>query len=91
MSDDRVICHKCSRLVRRGAGEFYLVQIRAVADPEIRDIPELSHEQLAGEIQRLIDEASRQSERELREQVHAEFEITLCAPCYRAWIENPTG
>ncbi len=88
---DQTICHRCGALLHRGRAELYIIQIRARADPAITDLPDLSPEQIAGEIERLIDEAATQSERELREQVHAELEIILCNACYHTWLENPTG
>ncbi len=91
MSNPQAICHRCAALLERGKAELYIVQIRAHADPQLRELPDLSADQLANEIKRLIDEASRQSETEYREQVHTEFEIILCNECYRDWIENPTG
>ena len=91
MPDEEAICHRCAALLERGRAELYIVQIRAHADPQLKDLPDLSPDQLADEIQRLIDEAARLTERELREQVHAEFEIILCNACYQIWIEYPTG
>jgi hypothetical protein len=32
-----------------------------------------------------------QSEQEWMDQVHRQLTLHLCRPCYRRWIENPTG
>lgn len=84
------ICHRCGSLVHRGRGEFFIVRIHAIADPELRLDDDRSPEELRAEIERLIAEASRMSETELREQVAATREIILCNACYNAWIDDPT-
>lgn len=89
--DDTLICHRCHSLVRVGRGELYRVRISAICDPQVRELEDMDADQIAGEIRRLIEQASAMSERELREQVSTELELILCAPCYRQWIENPAG
>ncbi len=89
--DDTLICHRCHSLVRVGRGELYRVRISAICDPQVRELEDMDAEQIAREIRQLIEQASAMSERELREQVSTELELILCTPCYRHWIENPTG
>jgi hypothetical protein len=43
------------------------------------------------EIRRLIREASGESARELREQVHARFSFVLCTECRREFVRDPMG
>ncbi|MBI2193356.1 MAG: hypothetical protein HYU36_15385 [Planctomycetes bacterium] len=86
------ICSRCARLLQPGCGDFYVVRIEAVADPTP---PDLSEEDLAvdfeREMERLIAEAEKLSEQEMMDQVCRRMTLFLCTPCYRLWIENPTG
>jgi hypothetical protein len=94
MSPDEVplFCDHCSRELHPGRGDFYIVKIEAVADPSP---PLITADDLAQdprrEIEQLIALASRQSERELEEQVHRRVVLYLCVACYAHWIENPTN
>ncbi len=87
-----LICDRCSRLLTPGAGNFYVVHIEALADPTPPSLDD-SDEALdvGAEIDRLIDEMEGMSEQELMDQIHRRLTLHLCGPCYRHWIENPTG
>jgi hypothetical protein len=71
---------------------FFQVTIEAVADPSP---PTVTDEDMAGdlreEIERVIAQLEGLSEREAMDQVHRRLTLHLCGPCYRHWIENPTG
>jgi len=75
-----------------GEGSFYVVRIEAFADPTP---PEFTDEDLRrdtrAEIDRLLTQLQDLSEQEAMDQVYRRMTIYLCAPCYRKWIENPTG
>jgi hypothetical protein len=86
-----LICHRCGCALTPGEGSFYVVRIEAVCDPSPPVIDESKPTIRAGEIEALINELSRYSEQELRDQVYRRLTILLCLPCYQAWIENPAG
>lgn len=85
------ICHRCGKLLTPGRAELYIARIEAFADPDVGVLPSDDRQDLDAEYDRLIEQMSHMSERELMDQVHRRVTITLCAPCYRAWIENPAG
>jgi hypothetical protein len=91
-NDTPLFCDRCSTELFPGKGNFYVVQIEAIADPSP---PELDEEDLAAdpqkEIERLVNEMGDLSQRELMDQVYRQLTIYLCLPCYTKWIENPTG
>ena len=69
-----------------------MVRIEAFADPTPPTIGEgEAFPDLAREIDRLMDDLDDRSERELMDQIHRKLTITLCGPCYRTWIEDPTS
>ncbi len=69
-----------------------MVNIEAYADPTP---PEFAEEDLTRdpreEIRKLAERLQDLSEREAMDQVYRRLTIHLCAPCYRQWIEDPTG
>ena len=73
-------------------GTFYVVHIEAFADPSP---PEFSEEDLGrdvkAQIDRLVSEMRDVSGQEAMDQVYRRLTLYLCGPCYRQWIENPTG
>ena len=75
-----------------GSGNFYQINIEAVADPTP---PIVAAEDLATvirrRIQRLLEQMEDISEQEAMDQVYRRLTLYLCGPCYREWIENPTG
>jgi hypothetical protein len=85
-------CRRCGAELRPGSGNFYRVTIEAVADPSP---PEITAGDLAtdvrSEIERLLAQMADLSEQELVAQVYRRLTLYLCSPCYRAWIEDPTG
>ena len=85
-------CARCGAALRPGSGDFYRVTIEAVADPTP---PTFSEEDLAAdvrqEIERVLARLEGVSEQEALGQVYRRRTLHLCAPCYRGWIENPTG
>jgi hypothetical protein len=85
-------CQRCGAELRPGSGDFYRVTIEAVADPTP---PTFSAEDLAGDIrqriERLLAQMEGLSEQEALDQVYRRLAFCLCGPCYRRWIEDPTG
>ena len=85
-------CKRCSKEVHPGRGDYYLVRIDAVADPQP---PIFTDEDLAqdvgSEIERLIRQMKSMSEQQLERQVFRHIAIYLCVPCFNQWIDNPVG
>jgi hypothetical protein len=95
MSPDQsepLFCDRCSAVLIPGRGSFYVVKVEAVADPTP---PSFSEPHLGldvgPEIDRLIAQMRDLTEQEAMDQVYRRLVLYLCAPCYRVWIENPTG
>ena len=88
-SDHPWLCHRCGAELTRGDGSLYIVKIEAFADPEVI-LPEAPEDPRA-EMERLIEEVASRSEAELMDDVYRRMTMTLCALCYRQWIENPAG
>lgn len=75
-----------------GDGSFFEVRIEAVADPTPPEVDiHRTPEEIRREIEALCAELSSLSEQEALDEVHRQVVIFLCGPCYRVWIENPTG
>ena len=90
-NDSPLFCNRCLIQLTAGRGQFYSVTIEAVADPsppafEVEDL----QRNIRGEINKLVKQLSKCSERELMDQVHRRVTIQLCNTCYRDWIEDPT-
>lgn len=90
--DSPLFCDRCQAELKPGQGDFYLVRIEAIADPTP---PMFSQEDLRrdarAEIQSLLGQLEDLSEREAMDQVYRRLLLYLCGPCYREWIEKPTG
>jgi hypothetical protein len=87
-----LFCDRCCRQLTPGNGDFYVVRIEAVADPTPPTFDEQDVTRNAGrEINRLVAEMEDLSAQEALDQVYRRLIIYLCAPCYRHWIEDPTG
>ena len=86
----RLQCKRCSKEVHQGRGDYYLVRIDAVADPQPPVITQEDFDQDVGtEIERLIRRMRSMSEQQLEQQVFRQRAIYLCVPCFNRWIENP--
>jgi hypothetical protein len=89
---DELICRRCGTVLQSGTGHLYRITIEAVADPTP---PTLSAEDLAGDleqqIRRLLKQLEGVSEQQALDQVYRRLTFSLCVPCYRKWIDNPTG
>lgn len=87
-----LFCDHCSVELHLGRGDFYVVKIEAVADPTP---PEFTEEDLQRdhrrEIQQLLAQVEKMSEREAMDQVFRRLTIFLCNRCYQGWIEDPAG
>jgi hypothetical protein len=90
--DSPVFCDRCMLRLHPGRGDMYVVRIEAVADPSP---PEFDDQDLQRdhrlEFAQLVAELESISSREAMDQVYRRLTIFLCGPCYRQWIENPTG
>ena len=75
-----------------GLDNFYVVKIEAFADatPPIISTGQ-TPQQVAKEVERLIEQTRDMSEQELMDQVHRRLTLYLCGDCYRHWIERPVG
>ncbi len=88
----RLQCKRCSKEIHPGRGDYYLVRIDAVADPQPPIITQEDLDQDVGaEIERLIRRIKRMSEQQLERQVYRKKVIYLCVPCFTRWIENPVS
>jgi hypothetical protein len=87
-----LFCDRCTTELTPGAGNFYRVVIEAVADPAP---PVFSAEDMeadiAEQIKVLLERLQGLSAQEAMDQVYRRLTIYLCTPCYREWIEHPTG
>ena len=85
-------CSRCARPVHPGRGDHYLVRIEAVADPAP---PVFTEEDLAIDFETRVRAAGRSdanlTAQQAMDQVHRRVDLTLCVPCYRDWIEDPTS
>jgi hypothetical protein len=87
-----LFCDHCSTVLTPGRGSFYVVKIEAMADPTPPAFTEgLRARDIGREIDRLIARMRDMTEQELMDQVYRRLVLYLCTPCYRRWIENPTG
>jgi hypothetical protein len=87
-----LFCDRCSAVLTPGRGNYYVVKVEAVADPTPPAFTEAHRDRDVGkEIDRLIERMRDMTEQELMDQVYRRLVLYLCAPCYRIWIENPTG
>ncbi len=84
-------CARCMAELQPGSGDFYRVTIEAVADPTPPAVPADDPAQLRENIAQLIRQMGDLSAQEALDQVYRRLTIYLCGPCYRQWIENPTG
>jgi hypothetical protein len=87
-----LLCARCAAELEPGTGDFYVVNIEAIADPTP---PTISAEDLTTDIRKRIEQLLQQmkglSAQEAMNQVYRRLTLYLCGPCYREWIENPTG
>ena len=92
MSPHPLFCDRCAKELQPGTGDFFVVRITAVADPAPPDFTDenLAHD-LDDELQRLYAELDQLSAQEAVDQVFRRVTLYLCNPCFREWIEKPTG
>jgi hypothetical protein len=87
-----LFCDRCSLELIPGKGNFYVVNIEAMADPSP---PSIDDEDLKTDVRQdlrqLVQEMSELSQQELLDQVYRRMTLYLCLRCYTDWIENPTG
>ena len=84
-------CKRCGAVLTPGAGNFYLVAVEAVADPTPPTLSAEDPAAIRARIERLLAELEGVSEQEALDQVYRRLAFHLCGPCFRRWIENPTG
>jgi hypothetical protein len=89
---NRLYCNRCSKEVHPGRGDYYLVRIDGIADPQPPIITQEDLDQdVWAEIERLIRLMKNMSEQQLEGQVFRQKAIYLCTPCFNRWIENPVS
>jgi hypothetical protein len=77
-----LLCACYGAKLATGKGNFYVVQIEALADPTPPSFSDedLQHDPRA-EIERLIEQMRESSERELFDQAYRRLILYLCGPC----------
>ena len=92
MPDAPLLCTRCLRTLEPGRGEFYVVTIEAIADPTPPsfDGSDLERDYRA-DWREIVAALKDTSPQEALDQVYRRLTLYLCGPCYREWIENPTG
>jgi hypothetical protein len=88
-----LFCARCAAELTPGAGTFYCVVIEAFADPTAPEVSDddLDAEAIERRLAQLYEQLQDISAQEALDQVHRRLTLHLCGPCYRGWIENPTG
>jgi hypothetical protein len=86
-----LFCARCASELQPGTGTFYQITIEAVADPSPPVVTDESAAQLRRRIEETIAELAGTSAQEALDQVHRRLVLHFCGPCFRVWIENPTG
>jgi hypothetical protein len=89
---DPLSCSRCGVAVAAGRGEYYLVDIRAVADasPPVFTDDDLLHDAERA-IAELLLRLHALTERQLLDEVYRRKLFCLCNACYVRWIEDPVG
>jgi hypothetical protein len=92
LARDPLSCSRCGVAVAAGRGEYYLVDIRAVADPSP---PVFTDDDLSQDAERAIAELLSRiralTERQLLDEIYRRKLFCLCNACYASWIEDPVG
>jgi len=87
-----LFCARCAAELKPGDGDFFRINVEAMADPTP---PDVSEEDVATDhreqIERLLGTMNDMSEREAMDQVYRRLTFHLCGACYRTWIEDPAG
>lgn len=87
-----LFCDRCARVLHPGRGDHYVVRIEAVADPTGPIIPPGHRAQnVSDELNQTLRRLEAMSAQEAMDQVYRRLTLFLCMPCYRLWIEHPTG
>jgi hypothetical protein len=69
-----------------------VIKIEAIADPAPPDVSaEEMEKDVRREIEQLLARMDDISAQEAMDQVYRRVTLYLCVPCYRQWIEDPTG
>jgi hypothetical protein len=84
-------CACCAVPLRPGSGNFYRINIEAVADPSPPDLPDLEPADIRAQIEQALAQLENATEQEALAQVIRRLTFHLCGLCYRRWIEDPTG
>lgn len=93
-NESLLICARCLRLLWVGRGEFFVVQINAVADPSAPDLnayEEQDTNSIRQAYEEVIGQLGEASELEANEQVARQLQIHLCNECFPDWFENPAS
>ena len=94
MTDDTILllCARCLKTLTPGAGDFFQIDIHAVADPSPPEITE-SHslDAIRQEIHSQLNQLQDLSPQEAMDQVQRRVTMHLCNGCFQDWIEQPAG
>lgn len=89
-----LFCDRCLKILHYGRGEFFQVNIHAVADPSPPDLDAygFSPQETGGEtFNELVRQMSSVSAREAMDEVMRRVQINLCNDCFKTWIEEPAA
>ncbi len=92
--DHSRLCDRCLQEVQEGVGEFFEVQIQAVADPTPPVLDALDHQtpyQQLESYQEIVSATEGLSACEAQDQVYRRVTLSLCNRCFSKWIEDPVG
>jgi hypothetical protein len=91
MYDDQpLLCSRCLKTLQTGRGEFFVVNIEAIADPTPPEITSGDLERdYRADWREIVAALKDTSPQEALDQVYRRLVIHLCNTCYRDWIENP--
>jgi hypothetical protein len=89
---DPLFCDRCARALFPGRGDHYVIRIEALADPTGPVYPAgIDKRDVSAELDRTFRRLEGLSAQEAMDQVYRRLTLYLCPPCYRQWIEHPTG
>lgn len=87
-----LFCARCSAALQPGKGNFYLINIEAIADPSP---PVVTADDLSADIRQQIEQLLNQlkgiTAQEALDQVYRRLTVYLCLQCCRRWLADLTG
>ena len=88
---DSLLCNICGRQIPPHA--HYVVRIEVFADPSMPVLSQAEVDALDFDksLAELLEEMKHLSADELMDQVHRQFEFTICRACQIRFLANPLG